>query len=549
MTTMNSKFNSTCPFCKDKIFKGDKISNARGKWGHEVCPEIDVDENEDKRIVKVQSTFVPSNYQQAIFDFISTGNGNLAVSATAGSGKTRTIQEAIRLLPKSASWVYLVFNKKNQVEAQEKFGELTNGNIATFHSLCLNECLKLALGKLKIDDKKSYQILDSISFRDTEGECWPNVVKVVGLIKNTLTNEDNYDDLIAMINHYGLELNGDQSTVLRLAREVVKASRAMSNVIDFDDMIWFPVIKQLLFAKKYDYIFVDEVQDLNAAQIEIVLKLRGENSRVIVVGDRNQALYGFRGALDDSFDRVVTALRATELPLSLCYRNSQAVGKFINFELPQIDHKVLDTAAEGSVTTIKDTELFQHVKMGDMVVCRVNAPLVRPAFNLIRNGIKAVIMGREIGAEIVNLITKIAKKSGATTLDSALSALAEYQSREVFRLLSQGKEAIAQSLEDKCETVFALAEGCETLDDLIEKAETIFSDKEAGVVFSSVHRAKGLESDNVFVLRYDLLPHPMAVKSGKAWQIKQELNCKFVALSRAKVNLTIVEETKRDKRE
>src|SRR3990170_2583887 len=171
--TMRSKFNSTCPFCRNRISIGDTIAKRNGKWGHGECPDTapisqremvatqafsadvtalinEADAFTPAEInspAPTQRKFIPSSYQQAIFDAGQNGVGNLVVNATAGSGKTRTIQEFIkRYIPANKSWIYLVFNKKNQVEAQEKFGNTSNGTVATFHSFCLNNSIRKAYG-------------------------------------------------------------------------------------------------------------------------------------------------------------------------------------------------------------------------------------------------------------------------------------------------------------------------------------------------------------------------------------------------------------------
>lgn len=563
--TMRSKFSSTCPFCRSRISIGDTIAKRNGKWGHDECPDTVPLSQREMSAVKAfnanvssiidsadafapaesnspapQREFVPSHYQQAIFDYGLNGSGNLVVNATAGSGKTRTIQEFIkRYIPKNKSWIYLVFNKKNQVEAQEKFGNTPNGLVSTFHSFCLNNSIRSAYGKVKIDDKKTYRELELCSSYD-ERELRPLAAKIVGLAKNTLTDVDNYDALTEMCDHYAVELNGSAARVFEMARDVIHQSQANTAVIDFDDMLWLTAINRLPLPQ-YDYVLVDETQDLNAVQIEIVLRIRKPDGRTIAIGDENQAIYGFRGADADAMDKVIAALNATVLPLSLCYRNSQAVVRFVNEELPQIKHECLPDATEGEVLTIATQDLQACVKPGDMVICRTNAPLVKPAFDLIRRGIKAVIMGRSIGEELVNLINRVTKRINTDNLEVILSELGQYQSQECDRLLRQGKEAQAQALEDKVDTIFALADGCKLLSELVDKAESIFSDDAKGVVFSSAHRAKGLEADSVFILKYELMPHPMSLKSGKAWQLKQETNCKFVALTRAKLKLYFVE--------
>src|SRR3972149_11466882 len=426
--TMRSKFNSTCPFCRNRISIGDTIAKRNGKWGHDECPDavpmtsrelaatraLSVEQarqpaptafnanvtaliNEADAFIPAeidspapQREFIPSNYQQAIFDWILSPDNDsksLAVGATAGSGKTRTLQVGIEsYIPRSKSVIYLVFNKKNQVEALEKFGHLPNVTVATFNSFCLNNSIRKAYGKVKIDDKKTYRELEICSHYD-ERELRPLAAKIVGLCKNTLTDVDNYDALVEMCDHYAVELNGSAARVFEMARDVIHQSKTNTAIIDFDDMLWLTAINHLPLPQ-YDYVLVDETQDLNAVQIEIVLRIRKSGGRAIAIGDENQAIYGFRGADADAMDKVIAALKAEVLPLSLCYRNSKAVAKFVNDALPQIKHECLPDAPEGEVLTIAVQDLQACVKPGDMGICRPTEPLVKPAFDLIRRGVK-----------------------------------------------------------------------------------------------------------------------------------------------------------------
>jgi len=84
---------------------------------------------------------------------------------------------------------------------------------------------------------------------------------------------------------------------------------------------------------------------------------------------------------------------------------------------------------------------------------------------------------------------------------------------------------------DRVATIVALSEGCRTASDIKKKIDEVFSDSKVGVVFASIHKAKGGEADDVYLLRPDLLPHPMA-KPG--WQMRQEDNIAFVAHTRSK---------------
>jgi len=75
------------------------------------------------------------------------------------------------------------------------------------------------------------------------------------------------------------------------------------------------------------------------------------------------------------------------------------------------------------------------------------------------------------------------------------------------------------------------------VDNLKSTIDELFSDAQASIWLSSVHRAKGLEADRVFIIRPEQLP-PRWSKPG-TWQYEQELNLKYVAMTRAKKELWV----------
>jgi superfamily I DNA/RNA helicase len=482
-------------------------------------------------------TFEPSKYQKAIFEAGTKGTRNIVVNATAGSGKTKTIQVFIKdYMPKGKNWIYLVFNKRNQEEAKTKLAGASNGYAVTFHSLGLSTIQRNG-GRVNVDTNKAGNILKQYILKE-ERDLFSPVLKLVSIVKNTLTDYNSDEELISLCERYSLEMNGSAQRIFQLARNVLNGCLADMNIVDFDDMIWFPTLLHMNF-QTYDYVLVDECQDLNKAQVQMVLAITKPNGCTMVIGDRNQAIYGFRGAGIDAMDILSKELNAIELPLSITYRNPKAIVALVNKTFPNIVHEVSPTAPEGKVQDITYTEFWKIVRPNDMILCRTNAPLVNPAFALIRRGIKAVIVGKSIGEELENLIKKITKDRDME-LNEFFSLFSAYYQKQRQRLMDQGKERLAQALDDKYETIMVLAEECDTLDEIIHKINTIFSDVAEGVVFSTTHRAKGLEAKNIFIIRYDLMPHPLALRSGNAWAIREEDNCKFVALTRSLNNLYFV---------
>jgi ATP-dependent exoDNAse (exonuclease V) beta subunit len=280
-------------------------------------------------------------------------------------------------------------------------------------------------------------------------------------------------------------------------------------------MIWLPMQLDMDFPQ-YDFVFVDEAQDLNYAQICFIKKLGG---RKVIVGDRKQAIYGFRGADSTAMD----LFKGAQLPLSICYRCPKSVVIEAQKIVPQIEYS--DLQIVGSISDVSDPEYCS----GDFVLCRTNAPLVGACLDVIRSGKKAVIKGRDIGDNLVKLVKDLANP--IDNIDTLKERLYDWLTKRCSETKYEAKKIMYN---DKSDTILALCEGCKCVSEVISKIETIFSDTLTGVVFSTIHKAKGLEADNIYILRPDLLPHP---RGGN-----QEMNLKYVAITRAKKNLFFIKD-------
>jgi DNA helicase-2/ATP-dependent DNA helicase PcrA len=354
-------------------------------------------------------------------------------------------------------------------------------------------------------------------------------MKVVGLLKGSLLEptEENVDILA---NKHSIELPSDVP-IYEMIETAMRKSESTSRGIDYDDMIWMPN-KLKLECKKYDVIIVDETQDLNPAQVELVMKSLKKGGRVIAVGDPFQSLYGFRGADTEAMPKLIKRLNAKVMPLSISYRCPKSHVALAQTIVPQIE--AAENADEGQIINIKEDDLCDVVSPNDLCICRFNAPLVRPAFDLLRSGIKVCIRGRDIGTGL----TKLLKGFGTNNLNEMFQKLDTWYSKECGKADKKGLST--DPIEDKYETIMAFAEMAEArnVSDLIAHIEDIFDDKRAMVTFSSVHRAKGLEADNVFVIKPGAMPSPRAKKQ---WEQVQEQNIRYVAFTRAKDTLYMVE--------
>lgn len=249
----------------------------------------------------------------------------------------------------------------------------------------------------------------------------------------------------------------------------------------------------------------------------------------------HNSIYGFGGAGIDSMEQAREMFGGEVLPLTICYRCPKKVVRLAQQIVPEIQWR--DDAPEGIVDTVSD---LNRAQSGDMILCRLNAPLVKPYFNLIRNGVRAVIRGRDVGDGLSSMLMRGEKKAGTGEIVAVLRALEEYVNKEVAKLISANKYPRALSLQDQFDTIVALAEDDEvkTAGGIRRKIAEIFSDTRAPITLSSVHRAKGLESKRVFILHPELLPYKRASLD---WQIQQEWNVKYIALTRTKEELYFVE--------
>ena len=298
-------------------------------------------------------------------------------------------------------------------------------------------------------------------------------------------------------------------------------------------MVFFPGALNLP-SHRYDFLAIDELQDTNAAQVDLVMRSVNPQGRILGVGDSKQAIYAFRGANAEAMQEFTSLINAVTLPLSISYRCPKAVVAFVNQEFPDLKFEASDSAIEGKVEFIKEEQAEKMFAPGDMILCRTNAPMIAHCFALIRMGYKAIIKGRDIGKGIIALI----KKMKVYDVKELINKLIQYQEEEGQRLATAGKFGLLQQLDDKVQTAIALCEGCNTVDDVEKKTEQIFSDDNAAITFSSVHKAKGLESKRVFILHPELMPHPMAKLD---WMKQSEKNVQYVAYTRALEELYIVQ--------
>ena len=246
------------------------------------------------------------NYSSNQKKAIKHGAGPLMVLAGPGSGKTFVITHRIKYLIEGsginpAHILVVTFSRAAAKEMKDRFEKLqgkSHVTFGTFHSVFFS-ILKTAYGfsaeQIASDELRYTLIKELIKKNEIVNEdintLSGNLLNEIALIKQDNINIKNY---------YSNSIASDTFKKLYKEYEVELETR---NKLDFEDML--SLTYELLSERKdiltavqnrYQYILVDEFQDINFLQYNIIKLMAGKKQNITVVGDDDQSIYRFRGA-------------------------------------------------------------------------------------------------------------------------------------------------------------------------------------------------------------------------------------------------------------
>ena len=489
-----------------------------------------------------------SGEQVKIYNEILEGDKNVMVSALAGSGKTTTILKAVGLLEKrfrSVKILICCFNKKIEEEIKQRRLNIENKNvdIRTINSLGHGLlCRHFRTNKVPMDDNKYSTLVRSLNVMDEDVN---SLIKLVGLAQNNIyiPGQSTLDDIGQIVNDYDIDLSIDINGVKSILDNILaKGIETSARIISFTDQIWLPIVLGLT-KKPYDYIFVDEAQDLSKAKLDIVLRCSGPDTKLIFVGDPHQAIYAFAGADAKSWKNIREKVNPIELTLSTCYRCPKLVIKLAQEIVPDITCP--DTTKDGLISYVNaDTAINTCEAKDALVLCRTVAPLISFILKLMRVGKLGYISNRDIAPRLKNIAKDIDKRSFAPGEDH-IWELEEFRkkwenakyTKMSGMIQEKKKESAIEAAKDIFNALLFIVESISkektrfNLYDISSKIDTLFENKVSLIQLSTVHSAKGLEKENIFILRPDLMPLRFKTQTGS--ELDQEMNLKYVALTRS----------------
>ena len=464
----------------------------------------------------------PTAQQQAIIEACRSGK-HTVIEAGAGTGKTSTLRMIATELDRSRG-LYLAFNKPIAVDAQRSFP--ANVTAKTAHSVAFNAVgrqYKARLDAPKIPAAASAQLLGLDLTMSLE--CGSALLTAPVLAHHALETVKRYCQSDAdeiTVRHVpklpGVDEPEDRDLLLTLVLPIAKRAwediREIEGRLKFEHDHYFKIWALARPRLPYDFICLDEAQDTNPVLAKVVYD---QQVQQIVVGDSNQAIYGWRGAVD----ALANWPAAHRLQLTKSWRFGPELAEEANKWLRVLGSGMRLTGNSAVRTHIGDV----GVGFADAVVCRTNAETIHQAIAALAAGRRTALVG---GTRAIEDMAKAAQalQDGKETEHPEL---AMFESWDAVKEYAKTDAASAD-----LRVLVRLVEKHGTSG--IRKITRQFVDeRDAEVRISTAHKAKGREWDSVMI-GGDFF-EPKGQPGTPAAVDRDEARLSYVSITRAKRSL------------
>lgn len=505
--------------------------------------------------------WTPSEFQIAVIDALLDTEDNLFIEASAGAGKSTTLEMLSRYIGRG-NRIAIAFNNAIVDELSSRLQPF-GMRVTTNHKLGYS-WLRMVRPNCRVDKDKYKNILAEIveqglyidqiekKFRSKSvPQYW--ICRLFDLWLLTGTHSSKVAELAATheleISHaYDHYLVPVMKEMWRRGKAQLMLEGKTANTcakVDFVDMIVAPTrakfiemaVGQSAGDPRYDIILGDECQDWSKAHVDLVQQSLRPTGRLVIVGDPKQAIYGFAGAMDGSTDELVARFNCRRMPLPVSYRCPVSHVVLAQQLVPAIMPKA--DAATGTVGMADEREMIPMLKKGDLVVCRYTAPLLKACFALIQRQIPSSVKGKDMGGQLYGMAVRTHEREEKASFVDKLVMHEREQRAWLENHCSPKRLKMAQELlADKVECLRDIWRTYQLRDlkSLKGVLAVLFTENGSQIQLSSIHRAKGLEAKRVFFLHHERVPHPEA----DGWMLQEERNLRYVALTRSYDTLYLV---------
>lgn len=540
-----------------------------------------------------------SKYQKEIIDFFKNNpHDNIIVKALAGTGKSTLI--CLLTEETNTSDIYVAFNSSIAEEFSRKINN-PKTKVKTLHSLGLaimNSNLSESTSKggigsrntsssgATLDNFKIHKIIDELIY-ETFGKydkfehkifIKDNYVQLYNLCRLTCTNMSSDSEVEKLVEDYNLfvDYSGNDfssplvSTMVTWLEQIDEKSIEefkTSRVIDFTDMLYITYKKlssgewKVPYYNYYTNIYIDEAQDLSTIQLLMLKFIKRKGGRYIFVLDENQAIYSFAGGNAKScalIPKLYAPIKEFDLPINYRCPTSHLAKVNRDFGIPI---QPRPDAPVGSIKTIDKEEIKKYVHAGDLVISRKNKWLSDVILDLAIHGIPIYMEDKEMVEQIKKLVSS-QKAASLYELKNKLEKIIKkynVQLEKIVKKETEKAEEDTKKMIDVSDTNSRIdninfiksilsyyssqpQNKYDKPDDFIRYIDVLLNTKMPSncVRVCSVHKAKGLEAPQTFVLN----EAKVCTDRRNSWeQNEQEKNLSYISITRAKENLFLVRET------
>lgn len=482
---------------------------------------------------------------------------SLVVRARAGCGKTTLIVEGIRRYVaacleagKPVRVLATSFTRKSVSALMAKLKGLHSGvDVRSLNSLGFKYILDHARSRrirIKLDDTTARRRKFDLARRVEPGAS-DHVISLLAKLNETARKlmplATCGADLMPLLRQFDLGVDEDaidqgwtDEGLCDAAYDCMCLASEWYTEIDYADQIFLP-LRNKWTRPLYDRVIVDETQDMDKAQLLLVQRACFDAKKgFCVVGDEQQAIFGFRGADVEAIDRLKSELDAEECPLTVTWRCGTAIVAYAKEANPAVaDYMAGEGAHTGEVTTKHGiASMLDSVRPGDFILSRTNAPLVKLCLALLARGVRSYVAGRDIGATLITIVRKLKLRD----IEDLKPGLDAYTEKKIAKLRKDPKaddqewlDARIEAASDESDAILAVADGCHTVSELIGKLEGLFAEDASlpSVMLATIHKSKGLEADAVY----------FAIGTLKV-RTQEDRMLHYVAATRAKHSLHLV---------
>lgn len=473
---------------------------------------------------------------------IINSSGDIKINAVAGSGKTTTILEYSKSRPTKSKILYLAFNRSVKTEAEEKFAlkGIENVKVETAHSLAFKNIVFAHNYKVRAQGYKTYEIAEILKLRRRKEKHFELVAanhinRFLSYFCNSKAkkvNQLNYLDVVSDPLAYEF-VSKNYSYIEKMTREFL--AKMDNGEIEITHDFYLKKFQLKYPNLKFDYILFDEGQDASPAMLDVFLN---QDATKVIVGDSHQQIYSWRFAVNS-----LESVDFKGLPLTISFRFPQDIA---NLAVEVLNLKNLFDSKE--ILPIKGVGGKDSGKL-TATIARTNLGLLSKAIEFVTENSKPQTLYFE-----GNLNSYFYSDEGASLFD-------------VLNLYNQNHEMIKDNLIKSMNDFSELEEYVEKTEDnqlamlveIVKKYEdelprlirlirdsAVEKKNDAKMIFSTVHRAKGMEYGTVY-LHKDFISRKkikrLVEKQSETpvdlSKLNEEINILYVAVTRAKNKLFI----------